>query len=70
MTERNITTIVDRLLDGNDSHLNDGIVREIADRMIGTAPPRAVVINLDEVRTKAWGIVRRFSTLGPVEVYV
>ena len=69
MTEYNVAAVVDRLLGDDAEYLNEGVTRTIADRLLSAAPPRAVVVGLDGVRSSVWGVRRWFATLGPVEVY-
>ena len=69
MTERNVETVVDRLLGDDAPHLNESVTRTIASRFLGAMPPKAIVVSLDSLASSAWGTCRRFAILGPVEVY-
>jgi len=69
MTECNVATVVGRLLGNEDCHLHESVTRTIAGRVLGERAPRAVVVSIDGIGTKAWGACHRFATLGSVEIY-
>lgn len=72
MTERNVATVMDRLLGQHAPYLHDGLTKTIAGRIATTngRPARAVVINLNDVRSHLRGVCREFTEVESVEVYV
>jgi hypothetical protein len=74
MTERNVATVMERLLGEHATYLHEGMTQTIADRVVATGanirPARAVVINLNDVRSHLRGVAREFTEVESVEVYV
>lgn len=69
MTEQHVATVVERSLGQQAPYLHEGIIRTIHERIAGGQAPRAIVMNLNGMRSLARGTYRRFSTAGEVEVY-
>ena len=69
MTEHHVATAMERLLGEHAPHLHDIITQTVASRLITHRPADAVVINLNDIRSRAWGVCREFTTLESVEVY-
>ena len=69
MTEQNIATIVERSLGQQAPYLRESIVRTIHERLNAGRAPRAIVMNLNSMRSMARGTYRRFTATGAVEVY-
>ena len=69
MTERNVATAMERLLGEHAPHLHDLVTQTVSSRVVTHRPARAVVVNLNEMRTRAWGVCREFTTIEAVEVY-
>jgi hypothetical protein len=69
MTEHNVATAMERLLGEHAPHLHDRLTQTVASRLITHRPADAVVINLNDIRSRAWGVCREFTTLESVEVY-
>jgi hypothetical protein len=69
MTEQNVATAMERLLGEHAPHLHDVLTPTVASRLVTRRPADAVVINLNDMRSRAWGVFREFTTLESVEVY-
>ncbi len=69
MTEQNIATIIERSLGQQAPYLQESIIRTIHQRLIAGQTPRAIVMNLNSMRSMARGTYRRFTAAGAVEVY-
>ena len=74
MTERNVATVMERLMGEHAAYLHDGITQTVAGRVANPLtrdrPARAVVINLNDVRSHLRGVCREFTEVESVEVYV
>jgi len=69
MTEQNVATAMERLLGEHAPHLHDILTQTVASRLVTHCPADAVVINLNDMCSRAWGICQEFTTLESVEVY-
>ena len=69
MTEEYVALMMDRLLGERDPHLWDEAVRTMIEGVLVRRPPRAVVMNLNVLRSRAWGTCRQFTTVGCIEVF-
>ena len=70
MTEEHVAMMMDRLLGERVPHLRDEAVRTVRERLLVRRPPRAVVMNLNLLKSRAWGTCRQFTTVGCIEVFV
>jgi hypothetical protein len=69
MTEGNVAIAMERLLGEHAPHLHDVLTQTVAKRLLTHRPADAVVITLNEIRSRAWGVSREFTTLESVEAY-
>jgi hypothetical protein len=74
MTERNVATVIERLMGEHAPYLHDELTQTVAGKLVTRAasqrPAHAVVINLDDVRSHLRGVSREFSQVDSVEVYM
>jgi hypothetical protein len=69
MTERNIATMVERVLGDCAPYLHDVVVRLIAGRVMSASPARAIVFSLESQQSRVWGVCHHFTTPRRTEVY-
>ncbi|MDA0797146.1 MAG: hypothetical protein O2826_03430 [Chloroflexi bacterium] len=70
MTERNVATVMERLMGEHAPYLHEGLTQTVAGRVVGRRPARAVVINLNDIRSHLRGVAREFTEVESVEVYM
>ena len=70
MTEQNVATIIERTLGQQAPYLQENIIQTIHERITAGRAPRAIVMNLNGMRSMARGTYRRFTAAGAIEVYL
>ena len=70
MTEQHVATTIHRLLGERVPHLADDIAQTTVDRPLGPTPAQAVAVNLTTLRSRAWGTLRRFTTIDSIHIAI